>query len=85
MYANDGWGWGAWIGMSLGMLAFAAVFVWAAVVLMRGRRFGDDGDRAPTPEDLLAHRLATGEIDGAEYQQRLDALHGAAAPPPALQ
>jgi len=27
-----------------------------------------------TPEEVLAHRLARGEIDRAEYGQRLDAL-----------
>ena len=36
---------------------------------------------APTPHGILAQRLAAGEIDAAEYQERLDALHGRARQP----
>ncbi|MBC3841220.1 SHOCT domain-containing protein [Streptacidiphilus sp. 4-A2] len=35
---------------------------------------------AGTPEQVLADRLARGEIDTDEYQRRLDALHGGRPP-----
>lgn len=34
------------------------------------------------PELILARRFASGAIDKAEYQRRLDAVRGRAAPPP---
>ncbi|MER7756792.1 SHOCT domain-containing protein [Kitasatospora sp. NPDC097643] len=37
----------------------------------------------PAPEQLLAERLARGEIDPDEYRSRLEALRSGAAPPPA--
>jgi putative membrane protein len=76
MWWGGDWGWGAWLGMSLGMLAFWGLIAWAIVILVRGR-----GEReAPPPptsaEEILAARLAHGEIDVDEYRKRLEALRG---------
>lgn len=81
---DGGWGWGAWLGMSLTMLALAGLIVWA-VMSVRGRPSGDADNARRTPEDVLADRLAAGEIDGVEYRERLDALHGRPTTPPAPQ
>ncbi len=82
MYGSEGsWGWGAWLGMSLGMLAFTVLVVWAIVMLVRARPADDEVARLPSAEDVLGRRLAEGQIDPADYQERLDALHGSARPP----
>jgi putative membrane protein len=76
-YHGD-WGWGAWLVMSLGMLAFWGLVLWAVINLARNTR-----DTTPptedTPEDILGERLARGDIDEDEYQRRLDALRTASA------
>lgn len=75
--------WG-WVGMVLTMIAFWGLVVAAVVWLLRGT--GND-DRRPTrpqdrgPEQLLAERFARGEIDAAEYRDRLAALRGEARAP----
>jgi len=72
-YHGD-WGWGAWLVMTVVMAAFGGLVVWAFVNLARA-----SGGGAPVPErtaeEILAERLATGEIDEAEYRRRSDALH----------
>lgn len=68
-----GWGWLAWLSMSLVMVAFWGLVIWAAVALFRS----DQRDRPtgrPRPEDVLAQRFSAGEIDADEYHSRLDAL-----------
>lgn len=64
----SGWGW--WLVMSVGMLAFWAMVVWVAIVLARG-----NGPKQADADALLDQRLARGEIDVDEYRRRLDALH----------
>jgi putative membrane protein len=76
LHGNDGWGWGAWLSMGLGMLAFTALIVWVVVMLIRGRTDSDETALPPSAEDVLALRLAEGQIEPAEYQERLAALHG---------
>ncbi|MFE0464574.1 SHOCT domain-containing protein [Kitasatospora sp. NPDC058965] len=99
MYWDDhgmnGWGTGF---MALAMLLFLVLLVVGAVALVRylGRpaqaghtaqaghpgRPGEPG-HGPTPEDLLAERLARGEIEPDEYRSRLATLRGSGAPPAA--
>jgi putative membrane protein len=73
-------GW-AYLLMTVNMLLFWGLLVAAAVVLARylGGGAGAAGRfaRAPgdAPEQILARRLARGEIDEEEYERRLSALH----------
>jgi putative membrane protein len=74
--AMSGWG---WLLMTLGMLGFWALV--AVLALAPLRRPGQppqqpQPDRQPRPgaEEILAERLARGEIDPEEYRQRLQTL-----------
>ena len=80
---HDMSGWG-YAGMAIGMVLFWVLIIVAIVALIR---FSTGGTQtrvitapAPhhreTPEQLLAARFARGEIDEAEYQQRLAVLRG---------
>jgi putative membrane protein len=76
MYYHDhmnGWGWFAW---STSMILLWAILIIGIVVLVRYL----DGTKRPsppsTPEQVLAERFARGEIDEAEYEQRLAVLRG---------
>ena len=65
----------AWLLMIPMMLVFLAAIgavVWA--IVYSGRSHTSPGTHAPGPEEVLAHRLARGEIDPAEYHERLEAL-----------
>ena len=75
MWDNDGghMGGGWWWVMGIGWLVFLAAIVVIVVLLVR--RSDDRGASARSgPEDLLAERLARGEIDEDEYRRRRDAL-----------
>jgi putative membrane protein len=69
-YAMSGWG---WLLMTLGMLGLWALVAVVAVALLRRP---DQPDQQPrlNPEEVLAQRLARGEIDLEEYRQRLQTL-----------
>ncbi len=80
---HDMSGWG-YAGMAIGMVLFWVLIIVAIVALIR---FSTGGAQtrvitapAPpqreSPEQLLAARFARGEVDEAEYQQRLDLLRG---------
>ncbi|MFZ0976374.1 MAG: hypothetical protein WAN22_29395 [Solirubrobacteraceae bacterium] len=63
-------GWGAWLLMSIGVLAFLAVIVYGIVILVRGHepsRRDDPPDESP--EEILERRLARGEISIDQYEQ----------------
>jgi len=70
---HGGWGWGTWLVMTVGMLAFWGLVIWAILALARGPS-GGPAPREQTPEQILAERLARGEIDEDEYRRRLAAL-----------
>jgi putative membrane protein len=75
-YAMSGWG---WLLITLGMLGFWALVAVAAVVLLRRPDQSDQQrqpDQQPQPdaEEILAQRLARGELDPEEYRQRLQTL-----------
>jgi putative membrane protein len=75
-YAMSGWG---WLLMTLGMLGFWALVAVLALALL-GRPGQSDQQRQPDQqprpgaEEILAERLAHGEIDPDEYRQRLQTL-----------
>ena len=74
-YAMSGWG---WLLMALGMLGFWALVAVVAVALLR-RAGQHDQRQRPGPEEILAERLARGELDAEEYRQRLGTLREAAS------
>jgi putative membrane protein len=59
--------------MTLGMIGFWALVVWAIVVLAR-RDDHRDVVPPPKPEDIVAMRLARGEIDDETYRRTIEAL-----------
>ena len=64
--------------MSIGMVGFWALVIWAIVALLRGgnswpQQPAKDSDR---PLDVLQRRLARGEISVEEYEELRDALIG---------
>jgi putative membrane protein len=79
-----GWGYGL---TAIIMVLFWGAVIYGIVALVRyARRDGTQGReplQPPAPERLLAERFARGEIDEAEYHQRLTSLR--AAGPPAAQ
>ena len=76
-YTMSAWG---WLLMTLGMLGFwALVAVVVGVALLRRPGQPDQQpppDQQPRPgaEEILAERLARGELDPDEYRQRLQTL-----------
>ena len=75
-YSMSGWG---WLLMTLGRLGFWALIAVLALALLR--RPGQphqqpQPDQQPRPgaEEILAERLARGELDPDEYRQRLQTL-----------
>ena len=80
---NEGWGGGNWWWMAIMMIVFWGGLIWVAVTLIRHgiptphpHTPGTSPITPPTqtPQEVLADRLARGEIEPDEYRQRLDAL-----------
>jgi putative membrane protein len=69
-YAMSGCG---WLLMTLGMLGFWALVAVLALALLR-RPGQPDQQPWPGAEEILAERLARGELDPDEYRQRLQTL-----------
>jgi putative membrane protein len=75
MWGMQAWSWWGWLAMSLGMVAFWGLIIWAVVALFRGLGGSwRQPEGRPDPERILAERFAAGEIDEDEYQQRLTTL-----------
>jgi putative membrane protein len=82
-HMDSGWS----VLMMLGMLVFWTALVIAIVWALystrssnvpgAGSRTSDVGGTGGDPEDILAIRLARGEIDAEEYKNRLDVLRSA--------
>lgn len=79
MFWYGNWSWGAWLLMTLGMVAFWGLVIWAIVSLVRSGPSAPTAER-PSAEQILAERFARGEIDGDEYHRRLDALRSPTTP-----
>jgi putative membrane protein len=75
----NGWHDGAWgfVWMTISWVAIVAL-VWMLIRAFTPR--GDGPERLRDPRDILADRFAKGEIDAAEYRERLDVLNERARP-----
>jgi putative membrane protein len=81
---HDMSGWG-YAGMAIGMVLFWVLIIVAIVALIRFSTGATQTRAIPappppyaeSPEQVLAARFARGEIDEAEYRQRLGVLRGA--------
>ena len=72
-FAGHGWG---WVGVGLvHMLLFWGLIILAIVALMRflsSSSKTDSGNAQITPLDILKERLARGEIDAKEFEEKND-------------
>lgn len=71
---HDGMGWGGWILMTVAMVAFWALVVFAVLALFRTQRSGGSGSDRRDPMQILDERFARGEIDEDEYHARSSVL-----------
>ena len=78
---NDSVGWGGWFAMSVMMVAFWGIVIFAVVAMFRGsnKESGRTGRKDQVtqhdPMRLLDERFARGEIDTDEYHARQAVLH----------
>ena len=73
-------GWGGWIVMTLVMLAFWALVIFAVVAIFRGvgKNSGPvERTSRRDPLKILQERFARGEIDADEYEARAQVLRDA--------
>ncbi len=81
-YWHDGGGNWWWIPMTLMMIAFWGGLAWVIVTLVRHNTHHPTGNTTAhqqaaqpiDPRQVLAERLARGDIDIDDYRTRLDAL-----------
>ena len=75
-WGDGGVGWGGWVMMTFGMVAFWAVVAFVVVTLVRST--SGPADRPVRRErdalEILDERFARGEIDEAEFVSRRNAL-----------
>ncbi len=76
-WGMNGWGWG---GMTIMMVVGVLLVALLVGMFFRGSAFGPRSEDRLTADQILAQRLARGEIDEAEYQRRRNALHPNDAP-----
>lgn len=72
MWWYNGSGWGTWVLMTLGMVAFWVAVVWVIGLLVRSTT--GDRPRSRRALDVLDERFAQGELDAEEYEQRRQIL-----------
>jgi putative membrane protein len=77
-YGNNMSGWG-YAGMGIGMVLFWVLIIVGIVALIRFSAGAPKDTRAPradspTPEQLLSARFASGDIDEAQYRERVAVL-----------
>lgn len=80
-YGNETNVWGYAL-MTISMVLFWALVIYGAVVLLRypAREDRPAAATRPTPESVLADRLARGEINEDQYHQTLETLRGGSRP-----
>ena len=74
MWHTDNVGWAGWVLMSIGMVAFWGLLIYAVVMLVRGPAEKNSSRPSEPPQTVLKRRLAAGEICVDEYEQLRDAL-----------
>jgi putative membrane protein len=75
MWWHDGGiGWGGWVAMSVMMVTFWALLVFAGIALWKLISGSDHTRDARDPQRLLDERFARGNIDVDEYNTRRDLL-----------
>lgn len=67
---QDGTGWGGWLVMTVAMVAFWALVIFAVVALFRDATSSRHPASRQDPMDILDQRFARGEIDEDEYHAR---------------
>jgi putative membrane protein len=72
MWWDHDFGWAGWLAMWLGMTGFWVLIAVLVLALVRMSR--QPGSQEPDARQVLERRLARGEIDVAEYEERLAAL-----------
>jgi len=81
MWSDGGWGSGDWLAMVLTMLVLwggaVAVIVWAVRAWTNPRSRDGEPKQPDSPDDILARRFALGDIDDAEFRDRLEQLRKA--------
>ena len=79
MFYNHDMSWWGYAGMGIGMTVFGASVLFGIVVLVayvcRDRTLSAPPPHCTTAEEILAARLARGEIDETEYRHRIAVLH----------
>ena len=74
-YGDGGIGWGGWIIMVAMMVVFWGAIAWVVVTLIRqSDSRSQSGPTGAEPRQILDERFARGEIDEAEYRERLNVL-----------
>lgn len=82
-YGDGMGGWGFLL-MAIGMILFWGVIIAGLLALVRYLGRANSRPVGPSAaEHVLAERFARGEIDEAEFQQRLRVLRGGPGTPPA--
>ena len=72
---HDSMGWGGWILMTVAIVAFWALVVFAVVAIFRGtQRSTEPAPDRRDPMQILDERFARGEIDEDEYRTRSSVL-----------
>ena len=75
MFYMHGIGWGWWLVMSVGMIAFWALVIYGIGWLVRGGSLTEPREALrESPEAILRRRLAQGEISVEEYDRLRDAI-----------
>ena len=78
MYGDHmtGWGWTLIVFWSLFWVGLLGVAIWAAAHWARGNSQAEAPEQPPTKSahELLDERLARGDIDPDDYQQRRDLI-----------
>ena len=77
-WPDSGWSWWWTLPMMVFMLAVVGTILGAVITASRSSGPISRGDH-PSPDDILDTRFARGEIDSAEYRERVGEVHRTSA------